>query len=295
MRKSHDPPFFAFSHVFGISAINKILFGLGGRQFSLALVIVWLPIAPVPAWAAQEDRRVDGTLLPVTRIEGPVTTVSEFLAYGPWEIPSRGSWHKAPAELPLADGRVLWAELEKPPFNAAPRLTGDATSGVDYAPFAAADDWKGSHVMLLACKVIAGERTLVVLDISNDDNADIYINGNYLGVTANWVMPQGGQFHAFPAWLEKGENILLFKHVTTSRAPRFKVNIVCDGSRDFDAAIDTKTRTPLAVCGSFDNHRTAVRSPSWRQTPFVIHGTADGPSDSESPVVMGGGLLLHCA
>ena len=209
-----------------LAAFLKVAAGLG------------LLIGPVAAVVASGERGEVEPPLPVTRLEGTITTVSEFLAYGPWEIPSRSSWHKAPAALPVAaDGRMAWAELEKPPFNAAPRPTGDAVNGVDYTPFAGvANDWKGNHVMLLACKVVADAGECVVLDISNDDNADVYINGNYLGVVANWVLPRGGQFHAFPAMLEEGGNILVFKHVTANRASRFKVNIVRDGSRDFDAA-----------------------------------------------------------
>jgi hypothetical protein len=65
---------------------------------------------------------------------------------------------------------------------------------------------------------------------------DPYANGKYLGVVTNAIMPGGGRFHPIPAALKKGENILLFKLVATRNAPRFKVNIVRDGSRDFDTA-----------------------------------------------------------
>jgi hypothetical protein len=142
-------------------------------------VMLWLGLSLGGIAYAEQHEDVESRL-PVTVIDGSGTGISEFLAFGPWEIPSRGS--------------ILWGQLGEPPFNAKPHL------------------------------------------ISNDDNVEVHVNGKYLGVAGNWVLPQGGQFHAFPVMLEKGENTLAFKHVTSNWAPRFKVNVVCDGSREFDAA-----------------------------------------------------------
>jgi hypothetical protein len=212
------------------------LVGRHGRAI-FATVMLWIGFG-VGGMAYAGQHEDIASQLPVTVIDGPVTGISEFLAFGPWEIPSRGSWHKAPAELPVgADGSILWGQLGEPPFNAKLHLTGNANNGIDYSRYAGTvNDWKGDCVMLLACKVIAPERALVVFDISNDDNVEVHVNGKYLGVAGNWVLPQGGQFHAFPVMLEKGEITLVFKHVTSNRTPRFKVNVVCDGSREFDAA-----------------------------------------------------------
>jgi hypothetical protein len=206
-------------------------------QSFLVAAVAWLLIAPDSGWAAQLEQSGDEPPLPVVTLGSPVTAISEFLAYGPWEIDSRRNWHGAPVPLPLVDGRMAWAELEKPPFNATPRLTGDATVGVDFAPFAAAaDNWKGDHIILLACRVLASKNTGAILDIVNGDNVYPYANGKYLGVVTNAIMPGGGHFHPLPVPLKKGENILLFKLVATRNAPRFKVNIIRDGSRDFDTA-----------------------------------------------------------
>jgi len=189
------------------------------------------------ATASTAELQANESSLPVTKLEGAVTTISGFLAYGPLRIPLRDNWHKAPAKLPLKDGLVLWAKFEKPPFNAKPRLTGDATNGVDYSLFGESGKiWDDTNVMFLACEVIAKEHATVILDMSNDDNVDVYLNGKYLGITGNWVMPHGGQFHDFPVLLEKGENTLIFKQVSTQRMPRFKVNVVSGHSHDFDAA-----------------------------------------------------------
>jgi hypothetical protein len=218
------------------SDLPPYLVGRYGRAI-FVVVLPWLGLSFGGLAYAGPHEDVD-SLLSVTVIDGSVTGISEFLAFGPWEIPSRSSWHKAPTELPVgADGNILWGQLEEPPFNAKPHLTGNADNGIDYSRYAGTvNDWKGNCVMLLACKVVAPERALVVFDISNDDNVEVHVNGKYLGVAGNWVLPQGGQFHAFPVMLEKGENTLVFKHVTSNRTPRFKVNVVCDGSREFAAA-----------------------------------------------------------
>jgi len=176
--------------------------------------------------------------IPKTVVSDTTTTLQGFLAFGPWAIESRADWHKLPDGLKIEGNmELLPNELASGPLHAGPKIISDGGAGIDFSKFNdQSNGWAGDTVMLFLCNLTSEKQKLVILNISNDDNIDVFLNGKYLGVVGKWLMPHGEQYHPFPIMLAKGENFLALKILSSNRIPRLKIDVVSDGSCDFNAA-----------------------------------------------------------
>jgi pimeloyl-ACP methyl ester carboxylesterase len=165
----------------------------------------------------------------------PEVSACKYL--GPWraisEINGKIPWEDT-VHLSLDDGRVATSSSmqKSAPNGVLPAFfTLDGEDGY-FGHFT----WGNNQVSAIVFRAISSSQQTVILEIDTDNELVIYSNFNHVKKIAPAKNIELGTNLLVPVPVNEGENIIAIKILSTDKPPHMRLSMICDQSRDFQAA-----------------------------------------------------------